>query len=108
MACGLITQHVQLLKTAVDLNSFPKNISFSLLTLGPESLPWIAFLVPSVPNIPLNDLGALYLAYSELVGPIRPLHFSIAFSATSSIPVTTSLVMKPNKFVKNGFPLCSP
>jgi len=68
MACGLITQHVQLLKTAVGLNSFPKNKSSSLLTLGPESLPWTAFLVSSVPNIPLNDLGSLYSAYSEFLG----------------------------------------
>jgi hypothetical protein len=82
------------LKKAVGLIYPLKKKSDSLLTLGPESLPWTAFLVPSVPNTDLRDEGTLCLATIELVGPISYLHFSIAFSETISMPVTTSLVIK--------------
>jgi hypothetical protein len=68
-----------------------KKKSVSFFQLGPESLPWTAFLVLSVPKTALIDLGALYLAAAELVGPINYLHFSTAFSAINSIPVETSL-----------------
>lgn len=93
-ACGLMIQQVQLLKKAVGLIAPLKKKSVSLLTLGPESLPWTAFLVPSVPNIALNEEGTFCLATRVLVGPMTYLHFSIAFSETISMPVTTSLVMK--------------
>lgn len=68
-----------------------KKKSVSLFQLGPESLPCTAFLVLSVPNKALIEYGEFYYATRVLVGPIKDLHFSTAFSATSSIPVTTSL-----------------
>jgi len=106
-AWGLIIQLVQLLKKAVGFIASEKKKSLSLLTLGPESLPWTAFLVSSLPNTALKDLGLFALAVAVLVGPINPLHFSIAFSATSSMPVTTSLATKLTRLGKKGLPLCS-
>ena len=58
-----------------------------------ESEPWSAFLVPSVPKYALNDSGASFFAAREFVGPMAALHLSTAFSATNSIPITTSEVM---------------
>lgn len=86
-----------MLKKAVGLIYPLKKKSLSLLTLGPESLPWTAFLVPSVPNIDLIDDGAFCLATCVFVGPMTYLHLSIAFSETISKPVTTSLVMKSTR-----------
>lgn len=43
-----------------------------------ESLPWTAFLVPSYPYLALIELGAYYLAFKELVGPMKVLHFLMA------------------------------
>jgi hypothetical protein len=82
---------VQLEKKAVGFIFPEKKKSVSLFQLGPESLPCTAFLVLSVPNNALTELGAVYLAWSVLVGPIIALHFSTALDATNSIPVTTSL-----------------
>ena len=96
-ACGLITQVVQLVKKAGGFMFPEKKKSVSLFQLGPESLPWTAFLVLSVPKIALREFGALYLAWRELVGPINYLHFSTALEATSSMPVTTSPWMKLDK-----------
>ena len=50
------------------------------------SLPWQAFLVPSVPYKALMVFGAYSLALIEFVGPINFLHFLIASGETSSIP----------------------
>ena len=69
--------------------------SVSLFIDPTESLPCTAFLVPSVPNNALIELGFSVLATKVLVGPITYLHLSTAFSATSSMPTTTSLLMKP-------------
>jgi len=70
----------------------PKKNSHSLVADSTESLPWTAFLVPSVPNIALRELGASYLAYAEFVGPINCLHPFIAPVLANSIPTQTSLV----------------
>lgn len=93
-AWGLIIQHVQLLPMKVDGIAGLKKKSTSRFADGPESDPCTAFLVPSVPNWALNDLGASYFAVSELVGPITDLQLAIAFSETISMPVTTSEVIK--------------
>ena len=92
-AWGFITQQVQLLNWAVVLIFCEKKKSVSLFQLGPESLPWTAFFVSSVPKIPLIEWGAYYLALNELVGPINCRHLSTAFGAISSIPVDTSVYM---------------
>ena len=93
-------QRVQLFKVAVVFIGLafvsPSNQKlFSLFIELFESDPWQAFFVPSVPNNALRELGASAKAFYVLVGPIKPLHFSTALSATSSIPTTTSLVIKP-------------
>lgn len=72
-----------------------------------ESLPWTAFLVPSYPYFPLIEFGASSLAFNELVGPIKFLHFLMASGATSSIPTAKSDVIKSIKVGKNDFPSCS-
>ena len=51
--------------------------------------------------------GATYFASYESVGPIHYLNDEIAFSATNSIPVTTSLPMYAAMSEKKGLPLCS-
>ena len=94
----MITQSAQLLSWAVVFIYFafpspPKKKPFSLAYDPPESEPWQAFLVPSVPKRALNELGASYLALRVLVGPIRFLHLVTASSATNSNPTTTSLVI---------------
>jgi len=59
---------VQLFSTPVvfiilEEGSPPKKKSSSLLADSWESLPWTAFLVPSVPKRALIELGASYLAF---------------------------------------------
>ena len=64
----------QLLTTAVVgifLSSLPKKKFSSRSADSFESLPWTAFLVPSVPNKPLIEFGASALAFYVLVGPIN-------------------------------------
>jgi hypothetical protein len=75
-----------------------KKKSSSLFALTNESLPCTAFLVPSVPYRALIDLGAYFLALSELVGPINSLQALIPFLFISSIPMQTSLVMYSERF----------
>lgn len=65
----------------------------SLAAVYGASLPWHAFLVPSIPYNALILCGAFYFATNELVGPINYLHFAIAFSATNYIPTTKSEVI---------------
>lgn len=93
--CGFIKQSVQLLITAVVFiirlaNFPPKKNSVSLAADSLESLPWTAFLVPSVPKTALRDYGFSALAVSEFVGPMKSLHPAIAPLEASSIPMHTS------------------
>lgn len=55
-------QHVQLLNEAVGPNDLEKNYYDSRLYSEDDPLPWIAFLIESVPNKALSDLGACYFA----------------------------------------------
>lgn len=87
-----MTAQVQLSKIAVvykfDLTEKKKSIS---LCADPgASLPWQAFLTPSVPNNALKLLGASTLATWQLVGPISYLHFLMQSSAINSIPTIKS------------------
>lgn len=58
-----------------------------------ESLPWQAFLVPSVPNKALILPGAYFFAFSELVGPITFLHLLTASAAINYRPTAKSEVI---------------
>ena len=78
--CGFTKQSVQLLMTPVDGIVFGlKKNSNSLFALSIESDPCTAFLVPSVPNTPLMEFGASFLATSELVGPMNYLQAWMPF-----------------------------
>lgn len=74
-----------------------KKKSSSLFALSTESDPWTAFLVPSVPKTPLMELGASFLAVSELVGPMNYLQAWIPSFWMSSIPMQTSEVMNSER-----------
>lgn len=78
---------------ALVLASPPNQNSISRAADSVESLPWHAFLVPSVPNKALSDFGASAFAVWVFVGPMNCLHFLIAPSAISSIPMQTSELM---------------
>ena len=104
---GFTKQSVQLLITPVVGICLLKKKFSSLLALSVESLPWTAFLVPSVPKTALNELGASLFATSELVGPMNYLQPEMAPLLMSSMPTQTSLVMKLWRFGKNGFSVCS-
>jgi len=104
---GLMIHRVQLSSTAVVFISLslgfpPKKKSISLSADCVESAPWVAFLVPSVPNKALRDAGASYCAFYVFVGPIRFLHFWIAWAPVRLIPTTTSLYIWLLRFGKNG------
>lgn len=60
--CGFIIQHVQLLKDAVGPNALEKKNDASRLYSDDELLPWIAFLIASVPKCALIDFGATCFA----------------------------------------------
>ena len=113
MICGLIMHRVQLSRIAVVFINLsygfpPKMKSISLAADWAESAPWVAFLVPSVPNNALREPGASATAFYVLVGPINFLHFDTASGPVRLIPITTSLFIKLLRFGKNGFPICSP
>ena len=90
------------------LASPPNQKSVSLFIDDYESLPCTQFFCPLVPNNALIVFGATFLALFESVGPMLLRHSSTAFSLTSSIPTTTSLVMNYTKPGKNSLSLCSP
>ena len=71
----------------------PKKKLDSRLYDPTESAPWTAFLVPSVPNLALIELGDSYYAFYVLVGPHTCLHLFTASSETNSIPIDTSDIM---------------
>lgn len=62
---------LQLLKHAVVFMDPPKKKLFSRAEDVKESLPWTAFLVPSVPNKALREPGASAFAFAVLVGPMK-------------------------------------
>lgn len=72
---------VQLFKYAGLFNALlaEKKNSSSLAADAAESDPWAAFLVPSVPNLPLIELGLSVFAWRELVGPKSFLHLATQF-----------------------------
>ena len=72
-----------------------------------ESLPWHAFLVPSVPKLALILYGAYFFAFSLLVGPRVFRQRLIASGAMSSSPTAKSDVINYISFGKNYFPWCS-
>ena len=111
--CGLMIQREQLSRTAVVFINLsagfpPKKKSISLAADCAESAPWVAFLVPSVPNKALREPGASDYAFWVLVGPIKLLHLSTAYDPVRLIPTTTSLYIWLLRFGKNGLPMCSP
>lgn len=62
----------------------------SLSAVAGASLPWQAFLVPSVPNFARKELGDSYFAFRELVGPMSLRHRVMASGAISSMPTAKS------------------
>ena len=54
-ACGLITQQVQFVKSAVGFISLEKNKFISAAFCWKVPGAWTAFLTPSVPNADLMD-----------------------------------------------------
>ena len=50
-----------------------------------------------MPNLALTDIGALFLAVAESVGPKSVRHFSIAFDPFNSIATTGPLVINSTK-----------
>lgn len=78
----------------MDFKFFEEKIIESyLLAVLTASLPWQAFLVPSVPYNALRLSGAYYLALRELVGPINFLHLLTASGDMSYIPTAKSEVI---------------
>ena len=67
---------------------WPKKNSSSWLASETELLPWQALRSLSCPKTALMLEGFSFLAWFGQVGPMSFLHFSIAFSPTSSSPTT--------------------
>ena len=67
-------QSVQLFNTAVVFMAPPKKNPHSRSDDVIASLPWTAFLVPSVPKRARREPGASAFAFSVLVGPMKSRH----------------------------------
>ena len=83
-----------------------KNLS-SLTADGGESLPWVAFCVPSVPKRARREYGASSRALRVLVGPISVRQSRIAFVLARHNATIGPELMKLTRLEKNGLPLCS-
>ena len=84
-----------------------KKKQISRWALAGESLPWQAFLVPSMPKRARNESGREALAFSRFVGPMRCRQPAMATARRRCRAITGPEDMYAVSPAKKAFPRCS-